>query len=171
MQRCGFAGRGRGRGLVEEQAVGFGVVGEDLGVAPPIQGCVDLALNIFLGEVLVQNVAKEFYGDCPVGLSLESIPDLLNQSDVAEDRFTKEFFSGGDIGFGEFLSGGSNLHVALGCVGEAQHDGLVDDGKEVVHFHQQLFGQVVQVFFAATIVQELEQSGHAAGGCVGQYLE
>src|SRR5579864_3238621 len=170
MKWGGFGGSGWVLGFVEQEAVGFGVVGEDFGVAAPVQGGVDLALRVFLGEVFIQNVAKEFQRHGAVRLSLKSLLDLLNQGDVAQDGLAKELFSGGDVGFGEFFSRWSDLDVSLSGSCEAEHDRFVDDGEEIVDFHEQLFGQVVEVFFAATIVEELEQSGHPAGGGVGQQL-
>ena len=66
MKRNGFAGIGGTGGFVQEQSISLRVVGEDLSISSPIQGGVDLALNIFLGEVLVQNVPEEFQGNRPV---------------------------------------------------------------------------------------------------------
>jgi hypothetical protein len=42
------------------------IVVEDLRISTPIQGGVELALSLLLGEVLVQNVSKKFQRDCSV---------------------------------------------------------------------------------------------------------
>src|SRR5260370_30574314 len=113
MKRHSFAGIGRTWGFVQQQSISLRVVGENLGISSPIQGGIDLALNIFLGEVLVQNVPEKFQRNRPVRLPRKSIPNLLNQCDMIENSFAKELLSCCDICFCTFLSRRSNPHVSL----------------------------------------------------------
>jgi hypothetical protein len=66
MKRNGFAGIGSTRGIIQEQSIRFRVVSENLSISSPIQGAFDLALHIFSGKVLVENVPEEFQGYRPV---------------------------------------------------------------------------------------------------------
>jgi hypothetical protein len=52
--------------VVQEQPVSLRVVGENLCVSAPIQCGIELMLNVFLGEVFIQDVAKEAKGNRPV---------------------------------------------------------------------------------------------------------
>ena len=44
----------------KNEPVAFRVVAKYFRVPPPIQSRIDLPLDVFLGEVLVQNVVEEF---------------------------------------------------------------------------------------------------------------
>src|SRR5260370_7884016 len=103
MKRHSFAGIGRTWGFVQQQSISLRVVGENLGISSPIQGGVDLALNLFLGEVLVQNVPEKFQGNRPGRLPLKSIPNLSNQCDMIEHSFAKQLISRYHICSSKFL--------------------------------------------------------------------
>ena len=113
MKRNGFTGIGGSGGFVQKQSIGLRVVVEDLRISSPIQNGVDLVSNLFLGEMLIQNVPEELQRYCPVRFPLKSIPNLLNQCDMRKEGFAKKLLSCRDVGFCELLSSGSNPHISL----------------------------------------------------------
>ena len=63
------AGTG-GSGLGERQLAGGGVVIENFGVAPPLDGGFELAARFVLAEMFVEQVAEEFVGERAIRLWL-----------------------------------------------------------------------------------------------------
>ena len=90
---------------------------------------------------------------------------------MGQRRLAEQGFARGDIGFGECFPCRGDFDVALVGFGESQQRGGFHDGQQIVHFHLQLVGNVIQIFFAAAIVQKLEQSRDAARAGVRQHLE
>ncbi len=82
----------------------------------------------------------------------------------------KQSFAGGDVGFGESLSGGRQLHVAFVGGGEFEQGGGFKNGEQVVHFEAEIFGDVIDVLLAAAIVEQFDEAGDAAGARVRNHL-
>src|SRR5580700_6174351 len=148
--------------FVQQQSIRLRIVSENLRVSAPIQSRVELESNVFLRKVLVQDVAKKLQRNRPVGLPLQRVSNLLNQRDVTKNSVAKQFLSRADICVRKFLARWSNLHVSLSRIGESQQHSLIHDRKQIIHFHQQLFREMIHVLPSAAIVQELEQSSHPA---------
>src|SRR5215469_13652007 len=60
----------RARRLGQQQSVTFRIVCEDLGIATPVQGRVDLAFDIFMGEVFIEHITEKFHRNRVIGFSL-----------------------------------------------------------------------------------------------------
>ena len=112
--------------------------------------------------MLVEDVAEEFQRHGSVRLALQSAANLLQQRDVRQRRLAEQALSRGDVGLGKGLACRRDLHVAFMRLGKAQQHRVLDDGEQIVDFHQKIVGQVVEVLLAAAIIQQLEQAGHAA---------
>ena len=75
--------------LVQPEPVALGIVGENLAISTPIQGRLDLLLGFVLGEVFLQEVAKEFQWHGVVQFTLQTIVYLLEQCDISEYGLTE----------------------------------------------------------------------------------
>src|SRR5215475_10692857 len=81
-------GRLRLRG--QEELPLLGVVVEQLGVAAPIDGGVELADGFLFAEVFVEDVVKELVGDGVGALGGEGAGDLADQGDVIDGGLAEE---------------------------------------------------------------------------------
>ena len=68
-----------------------------------------------------------------------------------------------DIGLGESFAFRRELDIAAVRLREAEHDRGFHDGQQVVELHQEIFGNPVQVFLAAAVVEQFEQSADRPG--------
>ena len=121
-------------GFGEGEAAAAGVEVEEFGVAAPVDGGFDLALGLVGGELFVEHVEEEFFGNGVVGFGFEGTTDLAEEENVLGGGGAKEFFLVEDLGVGEVGAGGGDGGVAFFCGEEAEDGGGVDDGKEVVDF-------------------------------------
>src|SRR5579864_4341917 len=122
-----LAGRGSRGGLVQLQPVALRVVAEQVAIAAPIEGGVDLALDVLAGEVLVQDVAKEFQRHGVVGFVGERDVDLLQKRDAGQGSVPEQNFARGDVAFGELLAGGSDFEITFVELGETKQSSSLDD--------------------------------------------
>src|SRR3984893_10722470 len=76
-------------GFGQVQASAGRVVVEDLGVATPVDGRVELGLGLLLAEVLVEDVEEEIVGQGAVGLGAQRVADLAQQRHVLQRRFAE----------------------------------------------------------------------------------
>ena len=106
--------------LGQDEASGFGVVVENLGVASPVHGGIELALDFVVAEVLVENVVEEFFGDGMVRLGVQHVVDLLQDDDVLERGLTEKHLAIENVGVGEGDTFGSDLDVAFLQRGESE---------------------------------------------------
>src|SRR5580693_8602987 len=90
---------------------------------------------------------------------------------MGQHSFAEQGLARGNIGFGKRFSLGSDLDVALVGFSEREQNRAFDDGQQVVHFHLQLVGNVVEILFSASIVQQFQESRDAARTRVRQSLE
>src|SRR5581483_7020280 len=128
-----------------------------------MQGCVELAFDFVIGEMLIENIAKQSDGNAAVRLGLKDIHDLPEQENAREKAFTKQFLARIDIGFSKDLPFGSDLGISFIEFGKAQDHGALDDRQKVFDIHEQALGQMVEVFFAAAIDQQLKQAADTGG--------
>src|SRR6266850_1666090 len=63
----------RGSHLGESQLAGCGVVIENFGVAPPLNGGFKLAAGLVLAEMFVEEVAEEFIAEGAIGFGFQSL--------------------------------------------------------------------------------------------------
>ena len=87
-------------GLVQMKLVGFRIVGENLGIAAPLQSRFDLAVDFHLRESFVEQVAKEFQRHGVIRFFFQSGVHLLQERSVLQRRVAENFFARGNIGFG-----------------------------------------------------------------------
>ena len=149
----------------------LGVVVEDLGVASPVQRGLELALDFVGAEVLVENVAEELLADGVVALGVQRVLDEAQDGDVLERGLAEELLLRLDVGFAKLAAFRRDLDIAFVQHGKAQHHRRVYDGKQVVHVHRQLVGQLVEIVASAAVGQQLHESGNAAGTRMRQHLE
>src|SRR5580658_10536507 len=78
-------------------SVVFRVVGEELRVTAPVQRGFDLLLHFHLREALVQQVAEKFHRHGVIRFLLKRGLNLLQQGNVGQHRFAKQYFPCGDV--------------------------------------------------------------------------
>src|SRR3984885_13152844 len=94
--------------LGQKEAAGRRVMVEQLGVAAPADGRLELRLGFFLAEVFVEQVFEERVRQAVVGLGLERARDLAYERDVFQSGGAKQFLAAQDIGLGEGAALGRN---------------------------------------------------------------
>src|ERR1700677_2609266 len=78
---------------MQMHGVVFGVVGEELGVAAPVQRRFNLLFDFHLGEALVEQVTEKLYRHRVIRFLLQRGLNLLQQRNVRQHRFAKQYFS------------------------------------------------------------------------------
>ena len=147
-----------------------GIEVEELGVAAPVDGGLQLALRLVFAELLVEHVEEELLGNGVVALGFERADDLAQQQDVLERGVAEQLLLPQDFGVGELGAAGGDGGVAFFDLEEAEQLRGVDDGQQVVDLEGEVVGQAVDVVLAAVVEQQFEQAGDAAGTRVGQHL-
>src|SRR5712664_2304247 len=66
------SGTGRS-GLSKSQLAGCGVVIENFGVAPPLNGGFKLAAGLVFAEMFVKQIAEKFIAECAIGFGFQSL--------------------------------------------------------------------------------------------------
>ena len=89
------------RFLGNKETLALRIVIEQFGVAPPIDGGLELPDGFLFGEMLVQNVVKEIVGERVVGLGFQGAFDLLKQRDVFERGVAEKFLLAKNVGVGK----------------------------------------------------------------------
>src|SRR5262249_47274554 len=146
----------------------FGIVVEQFAVPSPTQHRIQLALDLLFGLMFIQNVPKELQGNAVIGLLPQRLVNLLEEQDAGEGSLAEDFFLLVDTVFNLGGARRRDLDVAFLQVSKPQQHSRVDNWKKVVHFHQQLSREVIEVFAAAAVDQNLQQSGDTAGVRVWQ---
>src|SRR5207302_11272079 len=96
-----FAGGGSGAGsaarsagaftgpssLGERQLAGLGIVIENVGVAASLDGGIELAAGLLRTEVLVKQVAENFFAERAIGFGAQSLFHLTAQRHVGKCGF------------------------------------------------------------------------------------
>ena len=70
--------------LRHDEAAAAGVEVEELGIAAPVDGRLELAQRLFLAELLVEHVEEELLGHGVVALGLERARDLAQQQHILD---------------------------------------------------------------------------------------
>ena len=99
-----------------KQPPGFRIVVEDLGVAAPVQRGFELALDFIGAEVLVENVAEEFFPDGVIALGMQRVLDQPQDGDVLQRRLAEDLLLRLNVGLSKRAALGRDLDVAF-----AQH--------------------------------------------------
>src|SRR5580693_9033027 len=79
--------------LGERQLARSGVVIENLRIAPPLDGGLQLAARFIFAEMFVKEVAEKFVGERAVGFCLERTLHLREQRNIGKRRFAKDGFA------------------------------------------------------------------------------
>jgi hypothetical protein len=153
-----------------DEAAAGGVEVEQLGIAAPTDRRLELAQSDLFGELLVEQVMEELFGDAVVALSFDGANDLAEEQDVLESRFAEELLLAENFGVGILGAIRRDGRIALVDGEEAEHLGGVDDGQKIVNLEAKVVGEAVDVIFAVVIEQQFEQAGDAAGTRVRQFL-
>src|SRR5467141_2649423 len=156
-------------GLGESQLAGGGVVIENFGVAPPLDGGFQLAAGFFLAKMLVEQVAEKFFVQRAVGFGFQRLFHLAEQRNVGESGFSKNRFALLNVSLRERLALRGNRHVAFLDAQKTQQRGGVNAGQQVVDFKTQFVRKAMQVSAASVVGQDFQQAGQAAGARVGKH--
>src|SRR5215469_13066539 len=103
----------RARRFGQQQSVTFRIVCEDLGISAPVQCRVDLAFDIFMGEVFVEHITEKYQRNRVIGFPFQRITHLLNELYVLQQSVAKQLFAGTNIGLCKSLAGRRNRNVSL----------------------------------------------------------
>src|ERR1700722_19458536 len=78
--------------LGQDEAAARGVEVEELGVAAPVDGGLNLPLAFVGAELLVEHVEEELFGDSVVGFGFEGAANLTQEQDVFGGCCAEELF-------------------------------------------------------------------------------
>ena len=92
-------------------------------------------MHFVFGEVLVENVVKEFVGDRVIRLALQDAVDLLEDRDVFERGLAKQNLALLDVSLGEGYALRSDLDVAFLQPGESEEDAGLENREQVLDVH------------------------------------
>ena len=158
------------QGVGHHKAAAARIEVEQLGIAAPVDGGLDLALRLLFAELLVEHVEEKLFGNGVVALGLEGAANLAQQQHVLDGSVAEQLLLAQNLGVGELLAGRGDGCVAFFDLEEAQQLRRIDNGEQVVDFKRQVVGQAVDVVASALVDEQFEQSGDAAGARVGQHL-
>src|SRR5467141_421268 len=154
---------GTGRSdLSKGQLAGCGVVIENLGVAPPLNGGFQLAAGLVFAEMFVEEVAEKFIVEGAIGFGFERLLHLAEQGHMGEGGFAEDGFARLNVCLGEGLALGSNDGVALLDAQESEENGGVHAGEKRVNFQAELIGELVEIGAATLVGEDFEQTRQAA---------
>src|SRR5208282_2577629 len=136
-------------GLGENQTMRFAIKVENLSVAAPVHGGIELPLHFILGEMLVENVVEKFLRNGVIRLGVQDAVDLLQDYDVGKRGLAEKNFAGEDVGFRETRALGGDLNIAFFQRGIAQQDRSLDDREKVFGIHDEDFGETMEIFLPA----------------------
>jgi hypothetical protein len=162
------AGTG-GSGLGQRELAGGGVVIENFGIAPPLNGGFKLAARFVLAEMFVEQVAEKFIAERAIGLGFERLLHLTEQRYVGEGGFAEDGFARLNVRLRERLAFGCDDGVAFFDAQQAEENGGVHGGQERVDFQAQFIGKAMQIRAAAMVGEDFQQAGHAAWAGVRQH--
>src|ERR1700730_10142912 len=165
----GAVGGTRRSGLGERQLAGGGVIIEKLGVAPPLDGGLQLALRLVFAEVLVDEIVEKFGGQRAIGFCFERLLHLAEYRDVGERRFAEHRFARLDVSLCEGVALRRDDGVSFFEADEAEQDRGVHRRKQRVNFETQFVGKMMEIDAAALVAKNLEQAGHASRARVWQH--
>ena len=140
---------------MQPQPIGFRIVSENLAVAAPVECGFDLPLHLILRKMLIQNVSEEFQRHCVVRLVMKGAMNLLDEWGVRQSSLAKEELACSDVRINKRPSARSELDIALFRAREPEQRCTLDNRQQVVDFHQEFFGHVIQILSTATIAQQL----------------
>ena len=129
-----------------------------------------MPLHFILTEVLVEDVVEKFLRNGVIRLGVQDAVDLLEDDNVAKGSLAEKNLAGKDIGFREVCAVGRDLDIALFQCGEAEQHRSLDDREQVFGIHDQVFGETMKIFFAAAVLQQLQQTGDASDARVWNHL-
>ena len=156
-------------GLGQREFAGGGVVIENFGVAPPLNGGFELAACFVFAEMFVQEVAEEFIAKRAISFGFERLLHLAEQRHIGEGGFAENGFARLNIGLGERLPLGSDDGAAFFDTEEAEENGGVHGGEERVDFQTEFIGEAMKISAAALVSENLQQGSHTAGSRVRQH--
>ena len=157
-------------GLGEDQPVRCAIEVENLGVAAPVHGGFELPLHFILAEVLVEDVVEKFLRNGVIRLGVQNAVDLLEDHDVFKSGLAEKNLAGEDVGFREANALGGDFDIAFLQCGKAEQHRSLDDREQVFGIHDEDFGETIQVFLSAAVLQQLQQTGDAPDARVRKHL-
>ena len=80
-----------------------------------------------------------------------------------EHRFAEQSFAGPMSASANAFPAGVISHVAFVRLREPEHLRRLENRQQIVNFEQEVFSDVVDVFLAAAVVEQLEQARNPAG--------
>src|SRR5271166_772615 len=102
-----------------KQAASLRVVVEDLGVSPPVERGLELALDFVGAEMLVEDVTEELLADGVIALGVQRVFDEPQDGHVLKCGVTEESLLCLDVSLSESAAFRRDLNVALVQDGEA----------------------------------------------------
>ena len=129
----------------DDSRVGFRIVGENFGVAAPIQRGFDL----LLAPPLRKNVRPEHRGKIPAAwlwsdLLSSALAICCSSVTRASSGLAEQIFSASEFRPRQMPCRFGVISTSpRGRLGETKQRRGFDDGQQIVHFHQEIFGNVV----------------------------